>query len=93
MLGAFLMEGSVGGVDEEIIHIDDEPSFGNHVAEGVVHESLKGSGGVGESEEHYCGFEKPLMGDEGGFPLVTVFDPYIVVSPPDVELGKDLGVS
>ena len=89
---AFLMEGGVGGVDEKIVHVDNEPSFGNYIAEGVVHESLKGCGGVGESEEHHGGFEEPLMGDEGGFPLVSVFDPYIVVSPPNIEFGEDLSV-
>ena len=45
--GTFLMEGGVGGIDKEVIHIDDEPSFGDHVAEGVIHESLKGGGRVG----------------------------------------------
>ena len=86
------MEGGVGGVDEEVIHIDNEPSFGNHVVEGVVHESLEGSGGVSEAEEHYGGFKESFVGDEGCFPLMTVFDSYIVVPPPDVELSEDLGV-
>ena len=51
------MEGSVRGIDEEIVHIDDEPSFSNHIVEEVVHEPLKGGGRVGEPEEHDCGFE------------------------------------
>ena len=55
--GAFFMEDGVRGVDEEIIHIDDEPSFGDHVTEGVVHESLKHGGGIGKSKEHNSGFE------------------------------------
>jgi len=33
------------------------------------------------------------MGDEGGFPLVSVFDTDIVVTPPNVKLGKDFSVS
>ena len=91
--GAFLMEGGVGGVDEEIIHVDNEPSFGNHIAEGVVHESLKGSGGVGEAKEHYGGFKESSVGDEGCLPLMTILDSYIVIPPSYVELGEDLGVS
>ena len=87
------MEGGVGGVDEEIIHVDNEPTFGNHVAEGVVHEMLECGGGVGKSEEHYGGFEKSFVGNKGCFPLVTVLDSHIVVSPPDVELSEDLSVS
>ena len=87
------MEGGVGGIDEEIIHIDDEPSFSNHVAERVIHETLEGGGGVGKPEEHHGRFKKSFMGDEGCFPLVTVFDLYVVISPPYVELGEDLGIS
>ena len=87
------MEGGVGGVDEKIIHVDNEPSFGNHIAEGVVHETLEGGGGVGESKEHHGRFEEPFMGNEGCFPLVTILDSYVVVPPSDVELSKDLSVS
>ena len=90
--GAFFMKGGVGGVDEGIVHIDDKSSFGNHVAEGVIHEALEGSGGVGEPEEHYSGFKKSFMGDEGCFPLVTVLDLYIVVPPLNVKFGEDLGI-
>ena len=87
------MNGRVGGEDEEVIHVDNEPSFGDHIVEGVIHESLERGRGVGEAEEHDSGFEEPLMGDEGGFLLVSVLDTDIVVSPSYVELGKDLGVS
>ena len=87
------MERGVGRVDEEIIHIDNEPSFSNHIAEGVVHETLESGGGVGKSEEHHGWFKKSFMGNEGCFPLVTVLDSYIVVSPPDVELSEDFSIS
>ena len=93
MFSAFFMEGGVGGIDEEIIHIDNQPSFSNHVAEGVVHESLEGSGGIGEAKEHYGGFKESIVGDEGCLPLMTVFDSYVVIPPPYVELGEDLGIS
>ena len=32
------------------------------------------------------------MGDEGRFPLVSIPDADVVVSPSDVELGEDLGI-
>ena len=89
----FFVEGGVGRVDEEIVHVDDEPSLGNHIAEGVVHETLEGGGGVGEPEEHHCRFEQSLVSNNGRFPLVTVFDSYVVVSPSDVELREDFGIS
>jgi len=88
--GAFLMGSSVGGEDEEIVHIDDEPSFCDHIPEGVVHESLESGGGVGEAKEHDGGFEEAFMSDKSGFPLVSVFDADIVVAPSDVEFGEDL---
>ena len=87
-----LMEGGVGGIDEEVIHIDDKPSFSDHIAERVVHEPLKSGGGVGKPKEHDGRFEESLMGDEGCFPLVTILDPYVVVSPSHVEFSEDLGV-
>ena len=33
MMGSLFMSLWVGGGDEEVIHVDDEPSFGNHVPE------------------------------------------------------------
>ena len=87
-LRALFVEGGVGGVDEEVIHIDNEPSFGDHIAERVVHEVFEGGGGIGESKEHHSWFEEPLVGDEGGFPLMSVLDSYIVVSPPNIEFGE-----
>ena len=64
-------------VDKEVVHVDDKPSFHNHIAKGVVHESLEGSGRVGESKEHHRGFKHSLMGDESGLPLVAILDSYI----------------
>ena len=55
--GAFFVESGVGGVDEEVIHVDYKPSFGNHVVEGIVHELLKSGGGIGKSKEHDGGFK------------------------------------
>jgi len=46
-LSAFLVSSGVGGEDEEVIHVDDEPPFCDHVPEGIVHESLKSGRGVG----------------------------------------------
>ena len=54
---------------------------------------LEGGGGVGESKEHHGRFKEPLMGDEGSFSLVSVFDSYIVISPPDIKFGEDFSVS
>ena len=41
----------------EVVHVNDKPSFSDHVTERIVHESLKGGRGVGESKEHDSGFK------------------------------------
>ena len=33
------------------------------------------------------------MGNEGSFPLVAIFDAYIIIPPSYVELGEDLGIA
>ena len=90
--GAFLVSCSVGGEDEEVVHIDDEPSFSDHVSKGVVHESLESGGRVSEAKEHNGWFEEAFMSDEGGFPLVSVFDADVIVAPSNVEFGEDFGI-
>ena len=84
------MSGGIGGVDKEVIHVNNEPSFCNHITKGVIHELLEGGRGVGETEEHYSRFEESLMSDKSGFPLVSVFDLDIVISPPNVKFGEYL---
>ena len=67
------------GVDEEVIHVNDEPSFSNHIPEQVRHESLESGGGIGHAKEHDSGFVESSVGNEGSFPLVTFLDLDIVM--------------
>ena len=87
------MGGGIRGEDEEVVHIDDEPSFCDHISKGVVHESLESGRGVSEAKEHDGWFEEAFMSDEGGFPLMSVFDADVVVAPSDIEFDEDLGIS
>ena len=57
--------------------------------EDVVHHSLERSWGVRESEEHHGRFEHSIWGFERGFPFIALLDANVVVSPSDVEFGKD----
>ena len=90
--GAFAVGFFVGGENKEVVHINDKPSLGDHVAERVVHEPLERGGGVGKPEEHHCWFEEAFMCDEGGLPLVAILDADVVVPPADVKLSKQFGV-
>ena len=83
------MGGCVGGINEEVVHVYDKPSFCDHIAKGVIHEVLESGGGIGEAKEHYSGLKESLMGDKGSFPLMSIFDSDIIVFPLDVELGED----
>ena len=89
---AFAVGFFVGGENKEVLHINDKPSFGNHVAERVVHEPLERGRGVGKSEEHYRWFEEAFMRNESGLPLVTVLDADVVVPPADIKLSKQFGI-
>ena len=78
----------IRGEDKEVVHINDEPSFCDHVSEGVIHELLEHCWGVGESKAHYSWFKEALMCDKGSLPLVAIFDADVVVSPADIKLGE-----
>ena len=52
-----------------------------------VHHGLEGSGRVGESKEHYRGFEKSLIGYKCCLVLVFRYNLDHVVSPANVDCG------
>jgi hypothetical protein len=62
-------------------------------SEQCVHHGLEGGWGVGHPEEHHLWLEEAMVRDECRFPLVSVVYLYVVVSPADVELGKQAGSS
>ena len=57
----------------------------------VVHHSLEGCGGVAHAKKHDGRFKYSIFGLECHFPLISVFDAYIVVAPLDVQFGEILG--
>jgi hypothetical protein len=79
---------SRGGVDGDIIHVDSHIAFIDEVVEYGVHHRLEHCQGIGQSKEYHVGFEQPFVGDEGGFPLVFLFDWYLIVPPQNVECGE-----
>ena len=89
---AFMMGFFVRGENKEVVHINDKPPFGDHISEGVIHEPLECGRGVGKPEEHHRRFKEAFMRDEGGLPLVAIFDVNVVVPPADVKLSKQCGI-
>ena len=87
------MKGQISlGEDAKIIHINLEPSFGDHVSKDVVHEGLKCRWCIAEAKEHDNGFKESKGGDECRFPLIGFPDINVVVPPTDVKLGAKGGV-
>ena len=87
-MGLLSMSCWIRGGDEEVVHVNDKPSFSNHTSEQVIHELLECDKGVTEIKEHDHQFEESLVGDEGYFPLVTIFDVDIVIPPANIKLSE-----
>src|SRR5712672_2333148 len=88
MDASFVKDWVVVSGDEHVVHVHCQPAFSDFFLEDGVHHGLGGGGGVGHAEEHNRRFVQPLVGDEGGFPLVTCYDTHIVVAPADVKFGE-----
>ena len=88
MAGSLFVGSWIRRSDKEVVHVDDEPSLGNHVSEGVIHKLLECDGGIKKAKEHDGGLEESFMGNEGCLPLVTIFDADIVVLLTNIKFGE-----
>src|SRR6266702_6413073 len=75
----------------DVVHVypyggSSEFVFENGISEDVVHHSLKRRQGVGKSKVHDCGFEESVPCFKHCLSLVSLFDTYVVVSPPNIQL-------
>ena len=75
-------------MDPQVIHVDLEPVFGNHVSEDMIHECLKGWWGITEAKEHNSRFEKAKRSDECHFPLVFFPNVDVIIAPLNVKLSE-----
>ena len=87
-MGSFSVSLWVRGGNEEIVHVDNEPSFCDHITEGVIHELLECGRGVIKSKEHNGRFKKSFVHDEGSFPLVAILDVDIIISPTNIKFSE-----
>ena len=76
------------GEDHDVVNVDEHDVF--HVGENLIHHGLECSQRVAESEEHDNGLIGSLVANERGFPFISFFDPYVVVSPSKVYLCEVL---
>ena len=69
------------GVYQDVVHVNSYVTLINEIFEDVVHHRLEGSWAVGEAKEHDQGFKEASIHPEDGLPLISLSDPYIVISP------------
>jgi hypothetical protein len=85
-----LMIGGVGGIDEYVVQVNHNKNV-EEVGEYIVHESLKGSGSIGETERHDEGFVGSIPSPEGSFPHVFGGDTDEIVARAKIQLGEHFG--
>ena len=76
----------------QVIHIDLEPSLGDHVNKDMIHEHLKSRRSVTKAKEHDGGFKEAERSDECCFPLVFLLNANVVITPSNIKLHEQCGV-
>ena len=79
--------------DEDVIQVHAYMPLHDEVLKYFVHHGLECSRAVGESKEHYQGFEESTIGVKRCLPLIPFLDANFVVTPLDIELGEVLHAS
>ncbi|KIL56723.1 hypothetical protein M378DRAFT_88907, partial [Amanita muscaria Koide BX008] len=85
--------------NQDVVHVDDYPSFIDHLYKVGVHHSLERGRGVAKSKEHDFRFEHSSVRKRrkirGGVPAATVtvsfLNSNIVVAPSKVQFGEIFG--
>ena len=76
----------------QVVHVDLEPSLGDHVSKDMIHERLKSQRSITEAKEHYGRFKEAKRSDECRFPLVFLPNGNVVITPSNIELHEQCGV-
>ena len=79
-------------MDAQVIHVNLKPFLRDHVGKDMVHEGLEHRRSIAEPEKHDCRFIETEGSNECGLPLIFFTNVNIVISPSDVEFGKENGV-
>ena len=76
----------------QVVHIDFEPSLGDHVSKDMIHECLKSWRGIAEAKEHYGGFKEAERSNECRFPLVFFPNANVVIALSNIKLSEQCRV-
>ena len=80
------------GIYQDVVHIYCHIALVNEVLKDVNHHHLESGWTIGEAEEHDKGFEDASIHSKGGFPLITLLDLYVVISPTYIQLREVSGL-
>jgi hypothetical protein len=61
------------GIDQDVVDIDNDANI-KHIAENVIHETLKNRGTACKTERHDLPLKQTVSGLEGGLPFVAFRD-------------------
>ncbi|KAG2075703.1 hypothetical protein BDR04DRAFT_1005360 [Suillus decipiens] len=78
--------------DEDVVHVDNHPSFIDFLLECSVHVGLECSGGVAQAKEHDIRLVEAKLSGKCSFPVVVRVNMDVVISRSDVHFGEELGV-
>ena len=80
------------GIYQDVVHIDRHIAFVNEVLKDVVHHCLESGRTICEAEEHDKGFKEASIHLKGSFPLITLLDSYVVISPMYIQFCEVSGL-
>src|SRR5438445_10904445 len=72
---------------QQIVHVDYEER-NLKFSKDIVHHLLEGSWGIAHSEEHDQRFISAMGGYEHAFPLVSLFNPDVIVPPSQIHFAE-----
>ena len=59
------------------------------ISKDSVHHCLESGWRICQAKEHDSRLKESLISDESGLPLVSIIDPDVIISPSNIEFGKE----
>ena len=69
---------------QDIIHVNGDVALVDEFSKYEIHHGLEGGQHIHETKEHDHGFKKAPVGLEGCFPLITITNSDIIITPMDI---------
>lgn len=83
----------IHAINQNVVYVNGHLFSHDQICKDRIHEGLECRRRISETKVYDVWLKGSVVGDECCFPLICLFNSDIVVTPPDVKLGKDLGFS